>query len=458
MSRKSTLLSQFEPDVVPALIDYGKHISRIDADAIIFMARKSLCLYDLLQEIGSPPTERTILTDRVLGMNCEALRGRHVALVDDTLIVGTTLAKVAHVLSARLDCTVTTHVFCIDSDWWAPDLVSPDYDAIRMPDARVMTFCASEVRALSIAPRPYLVEFPMSLPIHLDNSAAERLPVLLGWVAYDVSTALQAKHRVATLSFFPGEELYGRVETLIGTDLMECLNITKVRCFIRHSLGGYSLQVVPIVTTKALTVKTVTLAIQRLVDVLSDPAATTIKELSSSASTAAAKQRLLQYTLSLIVGGQFFSSLNQNGLAKGAQFDPKVARQNFGPWASSSLSSLHARRIRAVRRSAPLQKRPTLQPAELPKDIAEYGFESMRSDNPETDGNLLASFSHTFTRLFESRCGQTIPRLTATFLPRSPTHLLGSSSRERSRLVMKLGRSACRSSTPAWTRPLTATV
>jgi len=57
------------------LLEYGKLISRLNAHYVIFMARKSLCLYDVLLRIGVPPTEKMILSDRVLDMDLARFAG-----------------------------------------------------------------------------------------------------------------------------------------------------------------------------------------------------------------------------------------------------------------------------------------------------------------------------------------------------------------------------------------------
>jgi hypothetical protein len=62
---RESVLDQFEPDVAAQLIEFGKSLASIDADFLIFMARKSLCLYDVLVRIGVPPIERCLLSDRV---------------------------------------------------------------------------------------------------------------------------------------------------------------------------------------------------------------------------------------------------------------------------------------------------------------------------------------------------------------------------------------------------------
>src|SRR5436853_4861991 len=111
MKFREKILSLFEDDISAALLEFGKDLAKIDADIFVFLARKSLCLYDLLLKLGVPPVQRCVVSDRVLDMDLSPFKGRRVALIDDTLIVGTTVARTKR----RLDdagAIVQTNVFC----------------------------------------------------------------------------------------------------------------------------------------------------------------------------------------------------------------------------------------------------------------------------------------------------------------------------------------------------------
>ena len=153
--------------IAAQLIEFGKFLGSLDVDVLIFMARKSLCLYDVLLAIGIPPTDRIIISDRALDLNIDALRGKRIALIDDTLIVGTTIAKTKVTLAEIPNTSVSVHVFCVDTDWQVDSLVIPDTVFLRADDRTVMHFCAGLVRAMSLLPRPYLVDFPLTSPFRI---------------------------------------------------------------------------------------------------------------------------------------------------------------------------------------------------------------------------------------------------------------------------------------------------
>ena len=72
-------------------------------------------------------------------------------------------------LQNECNSDVSVYVFCVDNKWWVKDLIIPDYITLELDDQELMTFCTGEVRAMSLLPRPYLVDFPISNPIRIRN-------------------------------------------------------------------------------------------------------------------------------------------------------------------------------------------------------------------------------------------------------------------------------------------------
>ncbi|MBD0369632.1 MAG: phosphoribosyltransferase [Pyrinomonadaceae bacterium] len=251
MQLKEAILSQFEPDIVVPLIEFGESISHIKADAIMFMARKSLCLYDVLLSLGVPPTEKCVISDRVLDMRLDPLFGKRVALIDDTLILGTTLAKAKRTLE-KANAKIKIHVFCVDQKWWCKDLLQPDHISLQLDDSRVMTFCAGEVRALSLVPRPYLVDFPLSLPIRIRIAEFSGLLSSVDWISARVSTELQGRNGICAFTFFPTDSVIQELISGLGADIVSCIEIIKVRAFSRRHEDIYWTQLVPTLTLKPI--------------------------------------------------------------------------------------------------------------------------------------------------------------------------------------------------------------
>src|SRR5664279_2143546 len=108
---RDRILGKFTPDTAKLLIEFSKHIASLDADYVIFMARKALRLYDLLLLAGGPPCNRPVLSNHVLDENLQIFANKKIVLVDDTLILGTTLGKATRKLIEAGAASVTQHVF-----------------------------------------------------------------------------------------------------------------------------------------------------------------------------------------------------------------------------------------------------------------------------------------------------------------------------------------------------------
>jgi hypothetical protein len=73
MKTRDRILGLFEEDLARALWEFGKSLSKIDANLVVFLARKSLCLYDALLASGIPPINRCVLSDRALDFRLDTV-------------------------------------------------------------------------------------------------------------------------------------------------------------------------------------------------------------------------------------------------------------------------------------------------------------------------------------------------------------------------------------------------
>ncbi len=413
---KQLLLSQFETDVAMSLIEFGKSIRKIDADVLIFMARKSLCIYDILLRLGLPPAEQYVVSDRVLDLKLDGLKGKKVALIDDTLIVGTTLAKTRKFLNEHGIDSVQVHTFCIDDKWWSRDLIDPDSVTLHLPDARVMTFCTAAVRAISLLPRPYLVDFPLSRPLKIPADEAQCFLSNIEWRAYNISTYLQRTNDISALSFFPNVEAREELKSLIGADVDGLLDIVKVRGFARKQRDVYWLQLVPIVVLKPLADSDLESTLRGCLERGKGVSEAAVRHILDYACTPRAHQRLLQYLLSCIVGRQF---ANRMKLSVGRQLrfgiDMQETDRHFGPWLHDYMKQL-TECDSIAGNTSPSEPRPgDVRPAMLPLKVQDWAKSSLppvlsnghpRKPNlfqSEEIKNLIPDFSGIFLSHYDSR-------------------------------------------------------
>ncbi len=100
--RAVDFLDNFTSDTRVQIIEFGKKISSDDlaADIFLVMARKAICLVDVLLQFNLASLKGEIVSERVLDMDTEWFSGKTVTVIDDALISGTSLKKVIDKLGA----------------------------------------------------------------------------------------------------------------------------------------------------------------------------------------------------------------------------------------------------------------------------------------------------------------------------------------------------------------------
>ncbi len=328
--RGEILLEQFESDVAPPLIEFSKSLTSLETDVAMFVARKSLCLFDVLQLSGAPPLETMVLSDRFLDCDLSGLAGKHVTLVDDTLIIGTSLAKA----KAKLELAgarVSTIVFCRNSDTAGDDpILRPDQVWLDLDESRTRTFCASEVRAFSLAPRPYLVDFPFFRPVQLEQSDFALLLTSIRWNVTNITSTLQARRGVEVYSCFPSQSVMEEFRLAAGGAIADIVDIVKVRAFCSMSGPDSSLLLVPLVTLKPLTTSNVKRLLAAILTQLLPDCESYLREVLSHVKTPEGRQRLIQWLLSAAWGHRFFSSFPEAAELQG-EVNIDEACRHYGP-------------------------------------------------------------------------------------------------------------------------------
>ncbi|MDE5588650.1 MAG: phosphoribosyltransferase [Acetatifactor sp.] len=87
----------FSGELETQIMKYCKKLEAIseEYDVLIFMARKAICFYDalILNNMVKKPNHDVVITtsSRILSYDCEFLKGKKIALLDDIVLKGTTL-------------------------------------------------------------------------------------------------------------------------------------------------------------------------------------------------------------------------------------------------------------------------------------------------------------------------------------------------------------------------------
>ena len=113
-------------------------VAEHECDLVIFMARKALCLYRMMQICRAKPLRVPVFSDAILESNGRFLRGKKVLVVDDTLFVGTTLSDTSDRLNELPVADTQFWVYAADKDTWKEKTFSPDYIHVKLSAQNAM--------------------------------------------------------------------------------------------------------------------------------------------------------------------------------------------------------------------------------------------------------------------------------------------------------------------------------
>lgn len=344
ISEKDRILSQFEPDIAAKLLEFAETISRQETDVFVFMSRKFCCLYDLLLSIGCPPVRKPVVSDKILDLETNFFRGKTVTIIDDIIICGTTIWKAKDKLLNYFEAKeVKTSVFCINEKFWVKECIEPNYKAVILSDDRSLTFCSSIVNALSIAPRPYAVEFPYFSETEIKTQYWQQILSSGDWNVYDIANKLQEDNDVSTLTFFPSITILDEIKKSFGECVANLIDIAKVRVYTKKMNWGIKMSILPIVTFKALTKSSVKKIYDNILTILSNAGYQNdfIKGLKANFSNPVSQLRIIQYTSALVLASKFKHNL-QRTLDRKVNFDLRDLDVEllFGNWNLPAIKSL----------------------------------------------------------------------------------------------------------------------
>jgi nucleoside phosphorylase len=227
----SGFLGQFDSSFRRHLLDYADRISELDVDVLMLMARKAACLFDCLERVGYFHHDSIWTSNRSLELDRSWLKGKRVALVDDTLFSGTTLYRTQSDLEQVGVADITTHVFCASRQYWSSRLVQPQPPFLKLNEADMTGFCTLEVNALSVFPRPYNVDYPLFDEIEIETADLLNAFATLGWRAVDNTSALQHQNDVRSITLTPGQSALEEFEAHLGWAVGSFSQLLKVRLY-----------------------------------------------------------------------------------------------------------------------------------------------------------------------------------------------------------------------------------
>ena len=236
---QKNFLDQFDQPIRKYIIEYCKKLSEKEYDVYILLARKAACFLTALEDLGFICFNGIVVSDRILEYNTCWLKDKKVAIIDDTIISGTSICKIIEKLKHIGIASISVHAFCIDDFWIVDDMLRDnEHDYLLQPYMRVnhsscIRFCRQIVEALSIIPRPYNIDFPV---YEIGKLSRKQFSMILeddNWKVVDTSTKLQNDYNVGCVSLNFKRELLSLFKESLGFDISQVLFI-KLRLFTKE--------------------------------------------------------------------------------------------------------------------------------------------------------------------------------------------------------------------------------
>lgn len=332
-------MNQFQVDLYDFCSDQVKdvlktfcdRVNHSQADTLIIMAHKAVQLFYILLAQGhihKQVAKKVIISNFALDFSCRSLKGRKIAILDDIVISGTSIASTVNRLLSFGVCQDDIEVIAIaiDQDYFAMNFentkgVSVLHCDFDPEDAPCIELSAVISKVFSYYGVPYDVDFPVyeGLPIQ-----AEQLNTLhnsLFWDVTDVSNANQRAGCVDVYTLSPTQPVRHRLWTTIGADLEDCANV-KIRLYIkRYPDGSRECCAVPMLLFREISVDSLGILYDRL-----KPADQAL--FLNEQVPCLAQMRYLEF----FVAHQLYLIFSEiTSLGRGFMFRENIAKQLFGP-------------------------------------------------------------------------------------------------------------------------------
>lgn len=232
-------LKNFEPNLKSHVIEFGKSLANKEADVFILMARKAACFIECMEILGLTRLNGMVTTDRILDLDLSWLKGKNVVIIDDTIISGTTIHDGLKILDEAKVESAEVMVFCLDEYWHKKELLdfrnqnSLQEPYLKLNHASCLKFCSDIVKALSLFPRPYSIDFPVYPDVRINFSDFQQYFSTTEWDIHDSSSEIQRKNDIQVFALTPSDAITKKFEEFLGFHLSEIAH-SKIRFYCRE--------------------------------------------------------------------------------------------------------------------------------------------------------------------------------------------------------------------------------
>lgn len=305
---RQRLLNLFPQRYRQHILDFAQNLTSLDADVLIFTARKSACFFHSLEHLRLWSVgNRIVTTDRLLDHDTTWLRGKRVAVIDEVIVSGTSLYRLKSALFDAGVADVRIYALFINSEWFVEEFFRDNTltnSYIELPGRDAQSLGTTIVRAFQCLPRPYSIDYPMSGWLTLSEHDVETLASIPEWIFSKVDQQWAHQGHPSNcdeLAFFrlePSIGTHARICSLIGVPV-EHVVLLKVRTYGRWEQNRenwtYHFRIVPYVVLGEMSILTVEALFGQVIAELDESGR---EALSQSCLSGKAKLRVIQYVLS----------------------------------------------------------------------------------------------------------------------------------------------------------------
>lgn len=245
----------FGEETISYLKNFSRKIDDEKPDIIVLLARKALYLFELFDYLGIKRPEGEIVSDRILELNPEFLFDKKIVIVDDALVVGTTLRLIREKLQ-RYKIDYKIYVFAVDVENWHRDIIMPDYIERALPSSELLDFSQKAVNAFEITSTPFQIDFPCTNFVELDEHSFYSIEAVDGFSLICLKKDFYVGYEKYTLLL--DESIQNQFSHAIGNGYRSILDVSKVRIYISSTENqNMRVKFVPIVLLKEVSKTTI---------------------------------------------------------------------------------------------------------------------------------------------------------------------------------------------------------
>jgi len=308
-------------------------------DTCVLAARRLSCLYLVLLNAGMAPLPCEVFGDRDMDVQAKGWwSGKRVALVDDSVVVGSTMAFLAKQLRELVTSAgeVRTLAVCLNEEQQAPALIEfANLEVgLRLPDCRVVAYSEDLAKVLHRNLMPYFGDFVFTHPQQWNATELTEASEARRWIVADVTSSRIADELTSSYSLVPRACALRDIRSRLGQidrGLVDSLMLCKVRMFVRMRGFQNEVRLVPVTVLKPSKSTEVDRTFANVFLHLGSPQE---MRFVVDGNWAAAKQRLLQVFCSLFVLQALQQDLGRDGkqpLSLRDVLDDRATLVNFGP-------------------------------------------------------------------------------------------------------------------------------